>query len=75
MNKLIPIICEGEKPTIGGRTLHPALDMETLYLKRFPYMSIYSASVRKGQLDISVRKYRGPPKRLPYRRYFRAELS
>lgn len=37
-NDLLPINYEGEQPTVSGRALHKALEVETPYRKWFPRM-------------------------------------
>jgi phage anti-repressor protein len=41
MRELIPINYEGDKPTVSGRELHAALEIETPYHKWFPRMCEY----------------------------------
>ncbi len=41
MNELIPINYKSEKPTVSGRELHAALEVETPYHKWFPRMCEY----------------------------------
>lgn len=41
MNELLPISYEAEKPTVSGRDLHKALEVETPYRKWFPRMCEY----------------------------------
>ena len=47
MNELIPIQYESEKPTVSGRELHAALEIETPYHKWFPRMLEYGFSENK----------------------------
>ena len=42
MNELITIKYESERPTVSGRDLHEALEIETPYHKWFPRMCEYS---------------------------------
>ena len=41
MNELIPINYDGDRPTVSGRALHAALEVETPYHKWFPRMIEY----------------------------------
>ena len=43
-NDLLPINYEGEQPTVSGRALHKALEVETPYRKWFPRMCEYGFS-------------------------------
>ncbi len=47
MNDLIPINYKGERPTVMGRELHKALDVETPYHKWFPRMCEYGFESEK----------------------------
>ena len=58
MNEIIKISYDSEQPTVLGRDLHEALEVETPYHKWFPRMCEYGFEEKKRLLDIFVRKYR-----------------
>ena len=47
MNEMITIQYENENPTVSGRELHAALEIETPYHKWFPRMLEYGFSENK----------------------------
>ena len=47
MNEMITIQYENENPTVSGRELHAALEIETPYHKLFPRMLEYGFSENK----------------------------
>jgi len=63
MNELICINYENEKPTVSGRELHTALNIETPYYKWFPRMCEYGFKENKDYevTDIFVRNRSGGP--------------
>jgi anti-repressor protein len=63
MNELICINYENEKPTVSGRELHTALNIETPYYKWFPRMCEYGFKENKDYAvtDIFVHNPSGGP--------------
>ena len=61
MNELIPIQYENEKPTVSGRELHAALDIETRYNDWFLRMCEYGFQERKDFCSILSKSSGGRP--------------
>ncbi len=61
MNDLIKVNYDGEFPTVSGRELHKALEIETPYHKWFPRMCEYGFANNKDYLttDKNVRRADG----------------
>ncbi len=61
MNELIPINYKSEKPTISGRELHAALEVETRYNDWFPRMCEYGFKDGKDYCSILSKSTGGRP--------------
>ena len=61
MNELIPIQYENEKPTVSGRELHAALEIETRYNDWFLRMCEYGFQERKDFCSILSKSSGGRP--------------
>ena len=61
MNELIPVRYEGEEPTVSGRELHAALEIETRYNDWFPRMCEYGFLEGKDFCPILSKSSGGRP--------------
>ena len=61
MNELIPIQYENENPTVSGRELHAALEIETRYNDWFPRMCEYGFEAGKDFYPILSKSSGGRP--------------
>ena len=62
MNELIPVRYEGEEPTVSGRELHAALEIETRYNDWFPRMCEYGFLEGKDFCSILSKSSGGRPR-------------
>jgi anti-repressor protein len=63
MNELVPINYDRETPTVSGRDLHAALEVETPYHKWFPRMREYGFSDNKDYSSFLSHRSGGLPGR------------
>ncbi len=61
MNELVPINYDSEKPTVNGRELHTALEVETRYNDWFARMCEYGFSDGKDYYSILSNSTGGRP--------------
>lgn len=60
MNELIPITYNSDRPTVSGRALHDALEVQTPYSKWFPRMCEYGFTAGSDFQEVSDKTVQNP---------------